>query len=101
MKKNVLDLMFWNEAIYLIVAIFLLSPLDFEVFDIYTGPEGVLTTYNLTTVPVVKSIQQGCFLESHFCKSFIVKQASADSRSDNHNPEICVVEITITESQPK
>lgn len=54
-KKKVLDLMFWNEAIYLIVTIFLLSPLDFEVFDIYTGPEGVLTTYNLTEVPVIKS----------------------------------------------
>lgn len=53
-KKNVLDLMFWNEATYLIVAIFLPSPLDFEVFDIYTGPEGVLTTYNLTAVPMVK-----------------------------------------------
>ena len=47
--------MFWNEAINLSVAIFLPSPLDFEVFDIYTGPEWVLTTYNLTAAPVVKS----------------------------------------------
>lgn len=54
-KKKVLDLMFWNEAIYLSVAIFLPSPLDFEVFDIYTGPEWVLTTYNLTAAPVVKT----------------------------------------------
>ena len=55
-KNKVLDLMIWNEAIYLSVAIFLLISLYFEVFDIYTGPEGVLTTYNLTAGPVFKSI---------------------------------------------
>lgn len=55
-KNKVLDLMIWNEVIYLSVAIFLLISLDFEVFDIYTGPEGVLTTYNLTAAPVFKSI---------------------------------------------
>lgn len=47
--------MICNEAIYLSVAIFLLISLDFEVFDIYTGSEGVLTTYNLTAAPVFKS----------------------------------------------
>lgn len=71
--RNVLDLTSWEEAVYPILAISLLSRFDLEVSCIDTGPDDSCeictqcsAPCNLAVVSVVKSSWQGSFHESHF-----------------------------------